>query len=101
MYTFIMVDSHQIGIYRFSVVHLLQTLRYLMFIESKRTSYPTDSSIAYLLGLSPTAFSSISRSCASMSGITLQKLMFEIAKRSAPGDFATTMSEFVSPYLPV
>lgn len=91
-----MVKSEEITFYRASVVHLLQELRILMFIESKRTSYPTDSSISYLLGLSPTAFSSISRGCSSMNGITLRKLMFEIAKRSAPGDFATTMVSFVN-----
>ena len=96
-----MVKSEDINFYRSCVVNLLQELRILLFIESKRTSYPTDSSIAFLLGLSPTAFSSISRQCASMSGITLQKLMFEIAKRSAPGDFATTMNEFVNPGHPL
>ena len=96
-----MVKFEEITFYRASVVYLLHELRFLMFIESKRTSYPTDSSIAYLLGLSPTAFSSISRKCASMSGITLQKLMYEVAKRSAPGDFATTMNEFVNPGHPL
>ena len=96
-----MVDSHEIDSYRSSVVYLLQTLRYLLFVESKRTSYPTDSSIAYLLGLSPTALSSIFRCRSSMSGITLQKLMVEISKRSDSVNFASTISDFVSLYIPV
>lgn len=96
-----MVTNVQTTFYRASVVRLLQELRNLMFIESNRTSYPTDSSIAYLLGLSPTAFSSISRRCSSMSGITLQKLIFEIVKRSAPGDFANLMNDFVNPGHPL
>lgn len=89
-----MVTNEQITVYRNRVSFLLMELRSLLFIKSGRVSYPTDTSIAYRLGISSTALSSISRQCSSMSGITLFRLLREIALLSSPGDFTTTMVQF-------
>lgn len=90
-----MVTNEQTTIYRWRVVFLLQALRNVLFTESGRTSFPTDASIACLLELSPTALSSISRSCASMSGPTLLKLLRELSSRCTDEEFTRLVSSFV------
>lgn len=95
-----MVTKEQTTLYRYCVVVLIGELRTLIFLRQNKSKLPTDAYLAELLGLSATAFSSICRSRSSMSGVTLQKLIFEIAKLSAPVDFATIMSDFIKPLLP-
>lgn len=90
-----MNTNEQVSIYRKRVAFLLQSLRNALFIESGRTSFPTDSSIACLLELSPTALSSISRSCASMTGPTLLKLLRELSTRCSAEEFNCLVSSFV------
>lgn len=90
-----MNTNEQVSIYRRRVSFLLQALRNALFAESGRTSFPTDASIACLLELSPTALSSISRSCASMTGITLLKLFRELSTRCSEQEFTRLISSFV------
>lgn len=91
-----MVTNEQITIYRIKVSQLLQLLRNALFVESGRTVFPTDSSIAFMLGISPTALSSISRQCSSMSGLTLHRLFSELASRVDKSHFACIVSDFAS-----
>lgn len=90
-----MVTNEQTTIYREKVSRLLSALRNAIFVESGKVQYPTDASIAYLLELSPTALSSISRQCASMSGITLYKLLHELSIRCTKDSFLIHFEDFV------
>lgn len=90
-----MVTNEQTTIYREKVSGLLSALRNAIFVESGRVHYPTDASIAYLLDLSPTALSSISRQCSSMSGVTLYKLLHELSIRSSKDSFLIHFEDFV------
>lgn len=91
-----MVTSEQTTLYRAKVSRLLSALRNAIFVESGRLQYPTDASIAYLLELSPTALSSISRQCSSMSGVTLYKLLSELSKRSSKDSFEIHFTAFLA-----
>lgn len=90
-----MVTNDETKLYREKVFRLLSRLRSSIFYKSGGVSYPTDSSIAFLLNLTPTALSCINRQSASMSGITLLKLLREISLRVDSDVFADCMSEFL------
>lgn len=90
-----MVTTDEIKLYRLKVFRLLSRLRSAIFYKSGCVSYPTDSSIAYLLGLTPTALSSINRQSASMSGINLRKLLQELFSRLDADSFAICITELI------
>ena len=90
-----MVTNEQTKHYRQKVSRLLSQLRSSIFYQSGSVSYPTDSSVAFLLGISPTALSSINRQCASMSGITLLTLLRELSKRVDSDYFISVVRGFV------
>lgn len=90
-----MVTDSQVLLYRKAVSSLLQSYRNALFVASGRSSYPTDASIAFKLGISPTALSSISRQCTSMSAIVLRILLIELSKLLSVDDFNLCMSHFV------
>lgn len=93
-----MVTDRQILLYRKAVSSLLQSYRNALFIASGRTCYPTDASIALKLGISPTALSSISRQCSSMSAIVLRTLFIELSKLLDVEAFNLCVSYFVLDY---
>lgn len=90
-----MVTDRQILLYRNAVSFLLQNYRNALFVASGRTSYPTDASISFRLGISPTALSSISRKCSSMSGITLRFMLSDMSSIMDKDDFVSCLTAFV------
>lgn len=90
-----MVTNEQITLYRNAVSLLLQKYRNALFVSSGRKSFPTDASIASYLGISPTALSSISRRCSSMSGVTLRAMLIHMSTIMDSQDFLGCLSSFV------
>ena len=92
-----MVTNVQTTLYRKKVSSLLQSYRNALFVESGRVVYPTDSSIASRLGISPTALSSISRQCSSMSALTLRRLLIDLSCMLTKSDFSDLVTNFLAP----
>lgn len=90
-----MVTESQTKLYREKVSKLLMALRHSLYSESGCVSYPSDSFISKLLFLSPTALSSVSRQCSSISGLGLFFLLHELSKHCSKDLFVDYISEFL------
>lgn len=90
-----MVDSNEIILYRKKTRALIVRLRHAIYASNGRTEFPTDKSIAGLVGVTPTAFSSVSRCCASASGIFLYTVLRLLSTYLSKEDFVSLMAEFL------
>lgn len=90
-----MVTELQIKLYRQAVIRLLSKYRHGIYSDSGFKNFPSNHELAERLGLSDTAMSSISRGCASMSGITLRSLLVDLSHIYSENDLLRMVSNFI------
>lgn len=78
--------------YRKFVAELIQKLRIAVFNSSGKTRFPTDAYIAYMIGLTPTAFSNLCTCKASASGVTLSIIVASLSSFGVSVSFPDSFS---------
>lgn len=90
-----MVTELQTKLYRKAVIRLLSKYRHGIYSDSGFKNFPSNHDLAERLGLSDTAMSSISRGCASMSGITFRSLLIELSHFYSESDLLRMVDNFI------